>query len=227
MSHRSPNPKTRAGGWRWRKQFRAPGDACAPAADAHPAGAGPMAWLPTLRAKGAGPLQRQHLRRLPVAHRPARLHLILLDVSGSMRRGGRLALAKGHAMLLMDEAVRAGDDVGVLSLGGHGVDVLVPPRRAGRAASARLAALGGGGGTPLAAALAQAEHLLRRASSGNVDVECWLWLLTDGRSLEQPQAPAAASRIVIVDFDEPARAIGRCASWAARWGAEHRPALEP
>jgi magnesium chelatase subunit ChlD-like protein len=194
-------------------------------ADSH--SRGPIAWLPTLLAKGAGPLQPEHLRRRPRAARPVRLHLIVLDVSGSMRQRGRLALAKGHAMLLIEEAARAGDDAGLLCFGGQGVDLLLPPGRARSAGSARVARVGGGGGTPLAEGLAQADHLLRRALRRNATTESWLWLLTDGRTLEQPAPPAVASHIVIVDFDDPARAIGRCASWAARWGAEHCLARQP
>lgn len=180
-----------------------------------------------MRAKGAGPLQRQHLRRLPRVDAPARLHLILLDVSGSMRRGGRLALAKGHATMLIEQAVRAGDEVGLLAFGGRGVELLVSPRRSGKPAAARVSALGGGGGTPLAEGLAQAGRLLQRIGRRDRQLQSWLWLLTDGRSLEQPLPPDGAHRVVIVDFDEPARGIGRCAEWAARWGGEHRRALQP
>jgi magnesium chelatase subunit ChlD-like protein len=194
-------------------------------ADSH--SSGPIAWLPTLLAKGARPLQPQHLRRRPRAAQPVRLHLIVLDVSGSMRQRGRLALAKGHAMLLIQEAARSGDDVGLLCFGGQGVDLLLPPGRARSAGSARVARVGGGGGTPLTQALAQAEGLLRRAARGNGAGESWLWLLTDGRTLEQPAQPTVPQHVVIVDFDERSRPIGRCASWAARWGAEHRFASQP
>lgn len=183
--------------------------------------------MPTLRAKGAAPLQPQHLRRLPVVDVPARLHLVLLDVSGSMRRGGRLALAKGHATMLVEQAVRARDGIGLLTFGGGGVQVLLAPRQAGKAAAVRVAAVGGGGGTPVTEALAHAGRMLQRLRRRDGKVAAWLWLLTDGRSLEQPDAPAAANRIVLVDFDDPVRGIGRCAAWAARWGAEHRRPLQP
>jgi magnesium chelatase subunit ChlD-like protein len=155
------------------------------------------------------------------------LHLIVLDTSGSMRQRGRLALAKGHATWLIERAARAGDDVALLCFGGQGVELRLPPGRARAAGSARVRPLGGGGGTPLTHALAQADQVLRRAARRDGQAESWLWLLTDGRTLEQPAAPQAAHRIVIVDFDEPARAIGRCASWALRWGAEHRRASQP
>ena len=201
MSHREI-PDARSGSRRWRS---------------HPVNA-PVAWLPTLLAKGPANLHRDHLRRQPVPVDLPRLHLIALDASGSMRRGGRLASAKGHAARLIEAAAWAGDDVALLSFGGQGIAWLMTPGRARRASGLRVRSVGGGGGTPLAAALRESGRVLSRRRGPS---ERWLWLLTDGRSLEQPEAPAAADRIVIIDFDSSA-GPGRCANWAARWGAEHR-----
>ncbi len=141
-----------------------------------------------------------------------------------MRRRGRLALAKGHAAALIEQAARAGDPVGLLSFGGRGVELLLPLRRAHAAGSARVRSLGGGGGTPLTQALVQADRLLARALQRHGPVDTWLWLLTDGRTLEQPDAPRAARHLVVVDFDDAPQAIGRCAAWAERWGALYRSA---
>ena len=185
-------------------------------------GAG-IAWLPTLVAKGPARLQAAHLRRRPASAVQPCLHLIALDTSGSMRQGGRLAWAKGYAARLIEQAARAGDEVALLSFGGQGVQLLLPPGPARTAGTARVRPLGGGGGTPLAAGLAEAERMLRttrrRRGAG---APSSLWLLTGGRTLEQPAAPAAATHVVVVDFDDPVRPLGRCAAWAARWQAEHR-----
>lgn len=188
---------------------------------------GAIAWLPTLLAKGPHPLQRAHFRHTLRVAQPSRLHLIVLDTSGSMRRRGRLALAKGHAKLLIEQAARVGDDVALLCFGGQGVELRLPPGRARAASVTQVRPVGGGGGTPLTQALAQAEQVLRRAASRNGPVESWLWLLTDGRTLEQAPAPQTAQRIVIVDFDEPGLTVGRCAAWAMRWGAGLRRASQP
>lgn len=144
-----------------------------------------------------------------------------------MRRGGRLACAKGHAARLIEQAAKAGDDVALLSFGGQGVALLVPPGPARASSNLRVRALGGGGGTPLAQALAQVEQVLRRARRRQGPTEHWLWLLTDGRSLEQPTVPPAAQHCVIIDFDDPARPLGRCARWAATWSAAHQRAFQP
>lgn len=148
----------------------------------------------------------------------------MLDTSGSMRRAGRLALAKGYAVSLIERAARIGDDAALLRFGGSGTELLLPPGRARRAGGARVRCLGGGGGTPLAQALSRADRLLQATMRRRGPVEAWLWLLSDGRSLERPLPPRMAERIVIVDFDDPARPIGRCGAWAASWGAEHRVA---
>lgn len=196
----------------------APGETAADAA-------GAIAWWPTLRAKGAQVLQPEHLRRLPLPARHARLHCIVLDASGSMRTQGRLALAKGHAAQLIAQAAQQGDDVALLQLGGDGVQLLLAPGRARASGGVRLRSVGGGGGTPLAQALAQAEQLLQRAQRRQGLLDCWLWLLTDGRTLQEPQPPPSAQHRVILDFDDPRQALGRCATWAAQWGAAHYSAL--
>lgn len=226
LSHPGPRPpgSTKASaGWRWQAPrnawLRTPQPVARPA---DPEGAG-IAWLPTLVAKGPARLQAVHLRRQPASAVPPCLHLIALDTSGSMRQGGRLAWAKGYAARLIEQAARAGDEVALLCFGGRGVELLLPPGPARTAGMARVRPLGGGGGTPLAAGLAEAERLLRtaRRQRGAGAPSC-LWLLTDGRTLEQPAAPAAATHVVVVDFDDPLRPIGRCAGWAQRWQAEHR-----
>lgn len=189
---------------------------------ADPEGAG-IDWLRTLAAKGPARLQPAHLRRKPASAAQPCLHLIALDTSGSMRQGGRLAWAKGYAARLIEQAARTGDEVALLSFGGQGVELLLPPGPARTAGAARVRPLGGGGGTPLAACLAEAERLLRAAARrrGAGALSC-LWLLTDGRTLEQPAAPVAPTQVVVVDFDDRLRPVGRCAAWAARWQAEHR-----
>jgi magnesium chelatase subunit ChlD-like protein len=224
MSHPGPRAPSAPGGRRWQTSTPSPrlGLARYAARAAEVEGAG-IDWVRTLVAKGPQRLAPSHLRRRPLNARTPSLHLIALDTSGSMRAGGRLAKAKGYAARLIEQAARAGDHVALLCFGGQGVELLLPPGPARAAGSARVRHVGGGGGTPLSACLAEAGRLLRHAQRqrGAGGANC-LWLLTDGRTLEQPAAPAAASHIVVVDFDDPLRPIGRCAAWAERWHGEHR-----
>jgi len=183
---------------------------------------GRIHWGHTLVRKGPEPLRLAHLQREQLPADAATLHLIALDNSGSMRQGGRLALAKGFAARLIDDAARNGDQVGLLTFGGQGVQRLLAPAQARRSALGPVLPLSGGGGTPLAAALRQAQTELLSYRRRHAAGRCLLWLLTDGRSLEQPAAPVAADQIVIVDFDDPLRPLGRCRAWAQGWGAEWR-----
>lgn len=225
LSHPSPRAPQAQSGWRWPSpQSTSPSPLPrASLTPPRPAVGGSIDWLRTLLAKGPAPLQRSHVRLRQTPARTPHLHVIALDTSGSMRQGGRLAWAKGYAARLIELAARAGDHVALLSFGGQGVQLLLPPGPARASGSAQVRPVGGGGGTPLAACLAEANHLLElaRRRVGCNDSHC-LWLLTDGRTLENPPAPQAAGHIVVVDFDDPLRPVGRCAVWAALWHAEHR-----
>ncbi len=187
---------------------------------------GAIAWLPTLQAKGRNALAAQHLRWREPKGKPSTLHLLLLDTSGSMRQGGRLARAKGYAAQVLEQAAREGDHVALLCFGGQGVEVLVPVGPARRAAAVRVQQRDGGGGTPLAQALVAADNLMaqhRRVRGTSASTASTvLWLLTDGRTLEQPRAPQGADQLMLVDFDDTKVRVGRCADWAVRWGAEYR-----
>lgn len=182
-------------------------------------------WPRTLMCKGPNPLQREHFQRVQPPTDVAALHLVALDNSGSMRSGERLARAKAFAASLVDEATRGGAQVALLLFGGQGVQWLQTAAPARRAAIQRIGSLAGGGGTPLAEALRQAQRELQAFRRRHGPAPRTLWLLTDGRSLERPEAPQAADQIVIVDFDDPLRPLGRCAEWAALWGAEWRRPL--
>ena len=217
MSHPGHRPLIRAGGERWPKTLVDPSVvalASLQRREVNAASDSPsIAWLRTLVAKGPAAFELQHVRYQPGSNALPQLHCIVLDTSGSMRQGGRLALAKGFAARLIEEAARMGEDVVLLSFGGRGVELLVPPGPARAAGAARVRQCGGGGGTPLAHALVVAQGLLTRSPYAA------LWLLTDGRTLEQPAAVQRTAQTVIVDFDDPKRPLGRCAAWAALWGA--------
>jgi magnesium chelatase subunit ChlD-like protein len=147
------------------------------------------------------------------------LHLLLIDHSGSMQRQGRLALAKGCAERLLAQAVRQGDEAGVLAFGGRAAVWLQAPGRARRAMAVRLRTLGSGGGTPLAQALQEAETTLQRRRRQGAPVEAWLWLLTDGRALHTPPRPRGIDQLVLVDHDDPLAPAGRGPQWARLWQA--------
>lgn len=223
LSHCGPAAPSAGAGPQWRA--RPTGHP--PAPSGHGAACPGIDWPRTLLAKGPGALQRQHLRRQRSTARPARLHLLLIDTSGSMQRQGRLARAKGCADRLIAQAARRGDAAGVLCFGGAAPSWLQRPGPARRALALRVRTLGGGGGTPLADALGDADAALRqyrRRQASRGPLETWLWLLTDGRSLHAPPRPLAADHLVLVDHDDALAPAGQCRQWAALWQAAWMPA---
>ncbi|MGO4326078.1 hypothetical protein AB4Z49_03235, partial [Cupriavidus sp. M-11] len=77
------------------------------------------------------------------------------------------------------------------------------------------------GGTPLALGMQRAGELLARAARRRPAQQRWLWLLSDGRSPEQPVRPHRADAVMVVDFEQQAVALGRCRELAAAWDGEY------
>jgi len=148
-----------------------------------------IAWLPSLRA--ALPLQRLrqatgrltlrlddlHIYRM--AHRRPVTTVFLVDASGSMAMN-RLQEAKGAVELLLADCYVRRDRVAMISVGGQGAQLLLPPTRSLTAAKRALLAMPGGGGSPLGAGLVLAQRLLTSIARAGEDAV--LVLLTDGRA---------------------------------------------
>lgn len=181
-------------------------------------------WPRTLAARGAGPLRPEHLRRRPAPQPSGRLHCFVLDCSASMATSGALARAKGVLLALMDEAYRHRDDVALVCFAGARVELRLPPQKAGAWNDGWVAPIGGGGGTPLARGVAQAAQVLARACGPASHRQGWLWLLTDGRTREQPLRPPAAHTACIVDFESQRIALHRAQALATQWQARYLPA---
>ncbi|CAN7391161.1 VWA domain-containing protein [Caballeronia sp. LjRoot29] len=181
-------------------------------------------WLQTLLAKRNQPLDRTHLRFHREQGDSSALHCFVLDCSGSMLSGKRLALAKGLVVALFDRAYRERAEVALVCFGGGKAQVRREPGAAHWWNERWLAPIGGGGGTPLALGVHTGANVLLRAARHRPSQRRFLWLLTDGRSPETPSRPDAADQIVIVDFENQAVRLGRCATLAESWRAEYRTA---
>ncbi|KND59617.1 ChlD component of cobalt chelatase involved in B12 biosynthesis [Candidatus Burkholderia verschuerenii] len=178
-------------------------------------------WLATLRAKRTLPFDASHLRYRRKRGDAALLHCFVLDCSGSMLEGERLARAKGMLIALFDRAYRERAEVALVCFGGGRAEVRRQPGAAHWWNERWIAPIGGGGGTPLALGLADASTVLERAARRKPAQRRWLWLLTDGRTNESPAAPHGAHRTIVVDFDEGHARVGRCEALASAWRAEH------
>ncbi len=108
-----------------------------------------------------------------------RLVVFLVDASGSAAMS-RMAEAKGAIESLLTDSYAARDEVALVAFRRQEAELLLPPTRSLVQSRRRLAALPGGGGTPLAAGLAAAENLARRAAERGYSPS--LVLLTDGRA---------------------------------------------
>ncbi|CAE6814306.1 hypothetical protein R69619_05811 [Paraburkholderia nemoris] len=178
-----------------------------------------IAWLPTLIAKRQGTLRAEHLRFTREAPQGGVLHCFVLDCSGSMLGGQRLALAKGLLIALFDRASAARAEAALVCFGGAGADLRFGPAVPRWWNERWLRPVGGGGGTPLASGVRQAEQVLELSARLKPAQQRWLWILTDGRSGDQPARPRHADEVVFVDFERAAIRLGRCQTLADAWGA--------
>ncbi|MGF6742057.1 vWA domain-containing protein [Paraburkholderia atlantica] len=178
-----------------------------------------IAWPPTLAAMRERTLRREHLRFARETPRGGVLHCFVLDCSGSMLAGQRLALAKGLLTALFDRASGMRAEAALICFGGGGADVRFGPAVPRWWNERWLAPVGGGGGSPLASGVRSAAHLLERSARRRPAQQRWLWILTDGRTRDEPVRPADADEVVFVDFERGAIRLGRCEELARAWGA--------
>lgn len=136
-----------------------------------------------------------------------------------MLAGQRLALAKGLLIALFDRASAARAEVALVCFGGARADVRFGPAVPRWWNERWLRPVGGGGGTPLASGVQKAAQLLERTARRKPAQQRWLWILTDGRSSDQPMRPLDADEVVFVDFEREAVRLGLCEALAEAWGA--------
>jgi magnesium chelatase subunit ChlD-like protein len=178
-----------------------------------------IAWPLTLAARRQEALRADHLRFIPEAPGAGVLHCFVLDCSGSMLAGQRLALAKGLLIALFDRASAARAEAALICFGGAGADLRFGPAVPRWWNERWLRPVGGGGGTPLTAGVRRAAQLLERSVRLKPAQQRWLWILTDGRTRDEPARPPGVDEIVFVDFEREAIRLGRCATLADAWGA--------
>lgn len=152
-----------------------------------------LAWVKVLeRALPFQPIRRQvsasddrlllmpgDLRVWRRQHRRPLTTIFLVDASGSMA-ATRLAEAKGAVQALLAECYVRRDQVALLSFGGQGVRVNLPPTRSLVAAKRALTALPGGGASPVAAGLQAVIRWVDRLAQQGEDAA--VVILSDGRA---------------------------------------------
>lgn len=188
-------------------------------------------WPRTLSAKKQAALQREHLRFKTRTESAGVLHCFLLDCSGSMLAANQLALAQGALRHLHQRAYQQRAQIALITYAGKTASVRVPPTTArpfnsrtvdALAINAWPNAMQAGGGTPFAQGIAAAATLLAAHKQRNPAQQCWLWLLSDGRSNELPPCPMHADVVQIVDCEQQRVALNRCQLIAETWQAGYQ-----
>jgi magnesium chelatase subunit D len=120
---------------------------------------------------------RDKVRARPAQH----LVLFVVDASRSMGARRRMAQTKAAVLSLLVDAYQERDRVGLITFGGPGARLVLPPTRSVRVAARHLAELPVGGLTPLAHGLALAHGVVATARRREPGVAPLIVLLTDGR----------------------------------------------
>ena len=135
---------------------------------------------------------------------------IVVDASSSMASLGRMEIAKGLVLKLLQDAYVKRDRVSMISFKNRSAEIVVPPTSSLNFAMKRLSELTTGGKTPLTAGLLKARDVLRiEKRKGYVPI---LVLITDGRAnvsisgnigdeIKKVSETIAHDRILTVVFD--------------------------
>ncbi|MFL6283251.1 MAG: magnesium chelatase ATPase subunit I [Pyrinomonadaceae bacterium] len=149
------------------------------------------------------------------------LFLFLVDASGSMAFN-RIAQAKGALAQLLRRSYVNRDRVSLVSFRGRGTEVLLAPSASVSRARRVLDEMSVGGGSPLAAGLARALGVARRASDAGAQ-RIRLVVFTDGRA-NVPLADEGTPSSNAVSAKTPAARKARIGEEIQRLGASLRAA---
>lgn len=105
--------------------------------------------------------------------------IFVVDASGSSAMA-RLAEAKGAVELMLADAYKRREQVGLIAFRGDGAEVILPLTKSLVQAKRRLGGLPGGGGTPLASGLLMGAEMA--LSARRAGLTPFLAVLTDGRA---------------------------------------------
>jgi magnesium chelatase subunit D len=149
------------------------------------------------------------------------LFVFLVDASGSMAFN-RIAQAKGALAQLLRRSYVNRDRVSLISFRGRGAEVLLAPSASVSRARRMLDEMSVGGGSPLAAGLARALEVARRASDAGAQ-RIRLVVFTDGRA-NVPLADEGAPSSNMVSTKTSAARKARIGEEIRRLGASLRAA---
>jgi magnesium chelatase subunit D len=169
--------------------------------------------------------------------REANLVLFCVDASGSMAARRRMEQVKTAILSLLLDAYQRRDKVGLVTFGGAGADLALPPTGSVDIAAARLDVLPAGGRTPLAEGLLEAARVLELERVRDPRRRPLLVVVTDGRATAGADAVArsrqaaqvlarAGVESVVVDCESGPMRLRLAGVLAEHLGAAHVPVAE-
>ncbi len=165
-------------------------------------------------------IRRTHRRAR--AYSAPMLHLILLDTSGSIHRGGALADAKGAIGALINRIYRERGQVELVGFGGRDITPLYRAKRAPSDAADLLNGIQSGGGTPLAKAMDWLSQRTQRINRQAPLCQLAVYIFTDARTREPLDSQPLQGTITVVDTECTPIKLGRAQRLAARLGARYQ-----
>ncbi|WNL37700.1 ATP-binding protein [Halomonas sp. PAMB 3232] len=149
--------------------------------------------------RGAWPWQT--LRYRPARAGQPKVHLVLLDTSGSTLGQRLLGRAKGWVESLARQAYLGREQMAVFGFGNDTITSLLPRQSAPKSLAARLDSAEGGGGTPLRAMIVQAGQLVRQWQRREPGLAIHTYLITDGRTRESLVGLAPPGDCLVLDTE--------------------------
>jgi magnesium chelatase subunit D len=127
-------------------------------------------------------LERRDLRQKVRKRKVGNLIVFAVDASGSMDADRRMAVTKGAALSLLQDAYVRRDKVAVITFRNAAAEIVVPPTGGAALARKRLAHVTVGGTTPLSQGLLQSYHLIKHEMLRDSTLRPMLILISDGHA---------------------------------------------
>ncbi|OZG72697.1 hypothetical protein BTA51_14305 [Hahella sp. CCB-MM4] len=150
----------------------------------------------------------------------SKLHLVLLDTSGSTLKNQLFGKAKGVVASIAEQAYLERNQLVILGFGNDRVQTILSRRfRSPKDIRELLDDLPGGGGTPLRDVLLEARSYLHKLQQQEPDTHIHTYLLTDGRTRQDLSDIRLMGECTVIDIELSPVKRGRAEDIARELGA--------
>ena len=126
-------------------------------------------------------IRNEDIREKVREKRISNLLVFVVDASGSMGAARRMSEAKGAVLSLLKDAYVKRDQVAMVTFGGDGVNVILPPTRSAERGYRCLSEIKTGGKTPLNEGISKGLQVIRNQLRLRPDQLPLLIIITDGK----------------------------------------------